>query len=135
MTTLLPVAASQSAPRATTQNVLEVVRLMRGELRKSDRKVADLVLADPNRILNATVAETAAAAGVSEPTVIRFCAAIGCNGFQDFKLRLAQSIALGTRRPIRCCSIPIRPKQWSRRSSIIPSPAWTGRAIISTRKR
>src|SRR5580700_6670401 len=95
MTTLLPVAASQSAPRATTQNVLEVVRLMRGELRKSDRKVADLVLADPNRILNATVAETAAAAGVSEPTVIRFCAAIGCNGFQDFKLRLAQSIALG----------------------------------------
>ena len=96
MTTLLPVAASQSAPRATTQNVLEVVRLMRGELRKSDRKVADLVLADPNRILNATVAETAAAAGVSEPTVIRFCAAIGCNGFQDFKLRLAQSIALGT---------------------------------------
>ncbi|WP_413989248.1 SIS domain-containing protein [Labrys okinawensis] len=89
-------ASSQPAPRATIQNVLEVVRVMLGELRKSDRKVADLILADPHRILNATVAETALAAGVSEPTVIRFCTAIGCSGFQDFKLRLAQSLALGT---------------------------------------
>jgi RpiR family carbohydrate utilization transcriptional regulator len=90
------VATPQPAPRATIQNVLEVVRVMLGELRKSDRKVADLILVDPHRILNATVAETALAAGVSEPTVIRFCTAIGCNGFQDFKLRLAQSLALGT---------------------------------------
>jgi RpiR family carbohydrate utilization transcriptional regulator len=91
-----PAAVPQPVPRATIQNVLEVVRLMLGELRKSDRKVADLILADPHRILNATVAETALAAGVSEPTVIRFCTAIGCTGFQDFKLRLAQSLALGT---------------------------------------
>jgi RpiR family transcriptional regulator, carbohydrate utilization regulator len=91
-----PAAPLPPTPRATIQNVLEVVRLTLGELRKSDRKVADLILADPHRILNATVAETALAAGVSEPTVIRFCTAIGCNGFQDFKLRLAQSLALGT---------------------------------------
>ena len=96
MTIPNPAAAPQPAPRTTTQNVLEVVRLMRAELRKSDRKVADLILADPHRILNATVAETAHAAEVSEPTVIRFCTAIGCTGFQDFKLRLAQSLALGT---------------------------------------
>jgi RpiR family transcriptional regulator, carbohydrate utilization regulator len=91
-----PAAPLPPTPRATIQNVLEVVRLTLGELRKSDRKVADLILADPHRILNATVAETALAAGVSEPTVIRFCTAIGCTGFQDFKLRLAQSLALGT---------------------------------------
>ncbi|MGN8116808.1 transcriptional regulator HexR [Labrys sp. 22185] len=94
--TLPDQTASQPGPRTTIQNVLEVIRLTLGELRKSDRKVAELILADPQRILNATVAETALAAGVSEPTVIRFCAAIGCNGFQDFKLRLAQSLALGT---------------------------------------
>jgi RpiR family carbohydrate utilization transcriptional regulator len=28
--------------------------------------------------------------------VIRFCVALGCAGFQEFKLRLAQSLALGT---------------------------------------
>jgi RpiR family carbohydrate utilization transcriptional regulator len=78
-----------------TGNILEVARALRGELRKSDRKVCDIVLEDPRRILSATVAETAQLAGVSQPTVIRFCAAIGCDGFQDFKLRLAQSLALG----------------------------------------
>ena len=89
----------ESEPRQrdlTSQSVLEVVRMLRSELRKSDRKVADVVLADPRRVMNATVAETAAMAAVSQPTVIRFCTAIGCVGFQDFKLRLAQSLALGT---------------------------------------
>ena len=79
-----------------TQNVIEVVRQSLGDLRKSERKVADKVLEDPQRILNTTLAETAEMALVSEPTVIRFCTAIGCEGFQDFKLRLARSLALGT---------------------------------------
>lgn len=77
-------------------HILEVARAMRSELRKSDRKVCDVVLADPRRIMNATVAETAQLAGVSQPTVIRFCTSIGCDGYQDFKLRLAQGLALGT---------------------------------------
>jgi RpiR family carbohydrate utilization transcriptional regulator len=82
----------QPAPR----NILEVVRVLRPDLRKSDRKVADALLENPHRILNSTVSETAEAAGVSQPTVIRFCAAVGCDGYQDFKIRLAQSLALGT---------------------------------------
>jgi RpiR family carbohydrate utilization transcriptional regulator len=82
--------------RVTTQNILEVIRTLRQALRKSERKVADLVLAQPRRLLTATLAETAVMAGVSQPTVIRFCVAIGCTGFQDLKLRLAHSLALGT---------------------------------------
>lgn len=65
------------------------------DLRKSDRRVAELILADPQAALTATVAETARQAGVSEPTVMRFCAALGFEGFQDFKLKLAHSMALG----------------------------------------
>lgn len=78
------------------RNIIEVIRTMRPELRKSDRKVADVVLDDPRRIMNATVGETAALAEVSQPTVLRFATAVGCNGFQDLKLRLAQSLAFGT---------------------------------------
>ena len=37
-------------------NIIEIVRKRRDDLRKSDRKVADLVLADPKRVLTATVA-------------------------------------------------------------------------------
>ncbi|MDR6631601.1 RpiR family carbohydrate utilization transcriptional regulator [Phyllobacterium sp. 1468] len=78
------------------RNIIEIIRAMRAELRKSDRKVADVVLKDPQRILNATVGETATLAEVSQPTVLRFAMAIGCKGFQDFKIRLAQSLAFGT---------------------------------------
>jgi RpiR family carbohydrate utilization transcriptional regulator len=78
------------------RNIIEVIRTMRSDLRKSDRKVADIVLQDPRRIITATVGETAALAEVSQPTVVRFATAIGCSGFQDFKIRLAQSLALGT---------------------------------------
>lgn len=35
-------------------------------------------------------------AKVSEPTVNRFCRSLGCGGFPDFKLKLAQSLASGT---------------------------------------
>lgn len=87
--------AENLGPAAATGNVLEIARAQRDGLRKSDRKVCDVVLEDPQRILAATVAETARIAGVSQPTVIRFCTSIGCDGFRDFKLRLAHSLALG----------------------------------------
>ncbi|MBM3565189.1 MAG: SIS domain-containing protein [Alphaproteobacteria bacterium] len=92
----MPRTQRQPQRDQSTHNILEVVRTRLPSLRKSDRKVADVVLADPRRIMGATVAKTAEWADVSQPTVIRFCAAIGCSGFQDFKLRIAQSLALGT---------------------------------------
>ncbi len=77
------------------RNVLELILVRLPELRKSDRRVAELILADPQAALTATVAQTARQAKVSEPTVMRFCAVLGFDGFQDFKLKLAHSVALG----------------------------------------
>jgi RpiR family transcriptional regulator, carbohydrate utilization regulator len=77
------------------RNLLEIISTSLQDLRPSDRKVAELTLAAPDFVLNATVDQTARRSGVSEPTVIRFCEALGFLGFQDFKVRLAQSVALG----------------------------------------
>jgi RpiR family transcriptional regulator, carbohydrate utilization regulator len=88
--------SSDTFPHLPVQNIVEVVRLTLPQLRKSELKVAERVLENPQSILNATLAEAAAIADVSEPTVIRFCTAIGCTGYQDFRLRLAHSLALGT---------------------------------------
>ncbi len=87
----------QNTERATPtgRNVLELILVRLPDLRKSDRRVAEHILADPQAALGATVAETARQAHVSEPTVMRFCAALGFDGFQDFKLKLAHSVALG----------------------------------------
>ena len=66
-----------------------------GDLRPSERKVAEVVLADPGRVVESSMAGLAEAAGVSEPTVMRFCTATGHAGFQAFRMRLAQALALG----------------------------------------
>jgi len=65
-------------------------------LRKSERKVAAYVLEHRANIVQMRIVDLAAAAGVSEPTVVRFCRAIGFDGFQDFKLTLAQFVAANT---------------------------------------
>ncbi len=63
---------------------------------KSELKVADVVLADPNATIRSSIAALARTADVSEPTVNRFCRSLDCTGFPDFKLRVAQSLANGT---------------------------------------
>lgn len=57
--------------------------------------MADVVLADVTFAVGASNGEIARRAGASEPTVTRFCRAIGCDGVRDFKLKLAQSVVVG----------------------------------------
>ena len=66
-------------------------------LRPSERKVADSVLAHAEKVIHYSVSQLAEAAEVSDPTVIRFCRSLGFKGFQDFKIRLAQSVVSTTR--------------------------------------
>jgi RpiR family carbohydrate utilization transcriptional regulator len=63
------------------------------KLRKSERQVAEFVLKNPFAVIRMRSVDLAQNASVSEPTVVRFCRAIGCRGFQDFKLALAQQLA------------------------------------------
>ncbi|MEZ5539195.1 MAG: SIS domain-containing protein [Pseudomonadales bacterium] len=66
-------------------------------MRKSERKVADYVQNNLSDVINMRIVDLAAQADVSEPTVVRFCRAVGCDGFQEFKLALAQELALSQR--------------------------------------
>ena len=63
------------------------------QLSPAEQRVARWVLAHPRQALGAAVADVAAAAGVSQPTVIRFCRKQGLAGFRDFRVRLAEAIA------------------------------------------
>lgn len=62
-------------------------------LRRSELRVAEAVMQDPAATIHKTVAELAADARVSEPTVVRFCRAVGFRGYRDFRIRFAQSLA------------------------------------------
>lgn len=75
--------------------MLTRIRDIREALRKSERTVADFVLAQPNTVITLSIADLATTIGVSQPTVARFCHALGYTGYRDFKLRLAQNLASG----------------------------------------
>ncbi|HJN94650.1 MAG TPA: SIS domain-containing protein [Gammaproteobacteria bacterium] len=77
-------------------NLIRRIKDNRAELRKSEAKVADFVLANANGVINMRIVDLAAHSEVSEPTVIRFCRALGFDGFQSFKLQLAQQLGLGS---------------------------------------
>ncbi|MCT7359370.1 MAG: transcriptional regulator [Thalassobium sp.] len=63
-------------------------------LRKSEVKVAEYVLRSPQQVMHMRIVDLAQEAQVSEPTIVRFCRGIGCNGFQEFKVRIAQEMAI-----------------------------------------
>ncbi|WP_336055134.1 MurR/RpiR family transcriptional regulator [Nitratireductor sp. CH_MIT9313-5] len=79
--------------RGLDDNLLETIVRLEDQLRKSDRRVARVLLDNPADVLSMTLGQLAKTAGVSEPTVIRFCAAIGCDGFRDLRVKLARSMA------------------------------------------
>lgn len=75
-----------------SQSALSLIEAHRSDLRNSEVKVANYILSYVEDVIHLSISELADAAGVSEPTVIRFCRNIGYKGFQDFKISLAQSI-------------------------------------------
>jgi glucokinase len=69
------------------------IQRSRDSLSPAEKRVADHVLAHPRSALSDPIAEIARAAQVSQPTVIRFCRSLGCEGLSDFKLRLASGLS------------------------------------------
>jgi len=78
-------------------NLLAVIQRQLGDLNKSEAKVANAILKAPEEATRSSIASLAAAAGVSEPSVNRFCKRFGATGFPDFKLQLATSLASGVK--------------------------------------
>ena len=60
---------------------------------RADKRIAAEILADPEFATRAAISRLAERAGVSQPTVTRFCRSLGCAGLHDFKVRLAQAVA------------------------------------------
>jgi glucokinase len=95
---------------AQASAILGQIQRTKATLSPAERRVADHVLAHPRSVLNDPVAEIARAAQVSQPTVIRFCRSLGCEGLSDFKLRLASGLT-GT--------VPVTHTQVTRDDSVL----------------
>ena len=88
--------------RSGDSSLLDRIAQLQSQLTPAERRVANLVLANPRTVVNEAIAEIARLADVSQPTVIRFCRSLGFLGLADFKLKFASSLT-GT--------IPVRHSQ------------------------
>jgi len=76
-----------------TGDVLERIAAIEGRLSPTEQLVADYVLTLPQSVMRMSMRGLAARAGVSDASVLRFCRLLGCSGFPDFKIAIAQSFA------------------------------------------
>jgi len=89
---LQPSRHERTRPRTDSRGVLRAVRLHVDDLRDSEKKVARVVLESPGQVIYRSISELAEEAGTSEPTVLRFCRALGFRGYHDLKIQLAQDL-------------------------------------------
>ncbi len=74
------------------ENALTRIRVAQPTMAMRARRIADYVLANPQKIVGMSVTEIAEAVDVSEGSIINFCRGIGLSGFQQLKLSLAQEL-------------------------------------------
>jgi RpiR family carbohydrate utilization transcriptional regulator len=75
--------------------MLERIKAALPALPPAEQRVARLLLADARGFAGLPVAELARRAGVSKPTVVRFCRSVGYDGLADFKRKLAGTVNEG----------------------------------------
>jgi len=73
--------------------LLRLIERNFSDLRKSEKKVASFAMDRSNELSQLKMAEAAEAIGVSEPSINRFCKALGFSGFSEFKNTLARQLA------------------------------------------
>ena len=74
------------------ESLLHKIRQEMPKMAAAERRVAEVVNARPNDVIHLSMAVLAKACGVSDPTIIRFCRRFGFEGYQDFKVNLAQNL-------------------------------------------
>lgn len=80
--------------RTAESDIFPRLERMMDSMTRSEIRIAKRLLASPNDFVRSSVRAIAADLEVSEPTVLRFCRAVGCEGFKDLKFRLIQELAL-----------------------------------------
>ena len=87
---------SKARSSSDSGDILPRLEGMMDAMTRSEVRIARRILAEPDDFVRSSVRSVAADLGVSEPTILRFCRTVGCEGFKDLKFRLIQELALTT---------------------------------------
>ncbi|MBP3039608.1 MurR/RpiR family transcriptional regulator [Bacillaceae bacterium Marseille-Q3522] len=75
-----------------SHSCLKKIRSFYARLSEKEKKIADYILGDPEKIIHSTINEVSADLNVADATVFRFCKRIGFKGYQAMKIALASEI-------------------------------------------
>ncbi|WP_301099480.1 MurR/RpiR family transcriptional regulator [Otariodibacter sp.] len=73
--------------------ILDTIGALQASLTKTEKKIANAILAQPGILAQCSLSEVASQLDVGEATFIRFCRTLGFKGYTDFKLDLAIELA------------------------------------------
>ena len=83
------IAPRPSSPPNPAADLLPLLRGVAPGLVPSEKRVADVILADPERASRLTISQLATDAGTSQTTVLRLCHELGVAGYRDLRVALA----------------------------------------------
>lgn len=73
--------------------ILNTISSLQNSLTKTEKKIAAVILSQPELLSQCSLSEVAKHLDVGEATFIRFCRTLGFKGYTDFKLELAIELA------------------------------------------
>lgn len=71
---------------------IEKIRGNMNRFTKSEKKIAEYVLSNYEKVMTYNISELADNAKVSDASVVRFCKTVGYKGYQDFKVKVAMDV-------------------------------------------
>lgn len=77
----------------TEISLLLDIQLLYNQLTKTEKKIANFVLKNPNQVIFMSITELSDACKVADASVYRFCRTIGVKGYQEFKMKLSLSMS------------------------------------------
>jgi RpiR family transcriptional regulator, carbohydrate utilization regulator len=75
-----------------TDNLQGKIRSHYARFSEKEKKIADYILDNPDKIIHSTINEVAEDLNVADATVFRFCKRIGFKGYQAMKIALASEV-------------------------------------------
>lgn len=74
------------------KSVLDKILCVYKSLYEAEKKIADYVIDNREKVIEMTVSELAAKSNVSEATIVRFCKKCDLKGFYDLKINIAKDM-------------------------------------------
>ncbi len=83
-----------------SQDLFVTIKANYNTFTRAEKHIADYVLSSAKNVLYMSITELAIACDVGDTSVFRFCRHLGKDGYQDFKVDLAQSVTETAQAPV-----------------------------------